>query len=363
MWGTAAVGALLACATGCGSGTSSAPQSNAGPQANVANPSGTGTDLAQTATDFYKGKTLTIIVPYGPGGGYDQWARLIAPYLQKYLGLAKVDVQNVTGGGGLVGTNQLYSAKPDGLTIGDTNAGGDVFDQITHAPGVQFDVRKINWIGRPDHDPGMIVSRVGSAYKTFDDVLMAKNGHSTVRVVSDGVGDVHYFGALIAMNAFNTPFHMIAAYKDSSELKAGFLRGDGDVVELSASDLMPMVQSGKAQVIAMQSQSRWSEMPNIPTLVEIAQKQGLSADQVEVLKSVAGVFEMGHSFMAPQGVPADRLQTLRDAFKKAVEDPDFQAAAKKANRYVGYASPEELQQMANTALANEAKYQPLLQTK
>ncbi|MCL6593153.1 MAG: hypothetical protein K6T31_04180, partial [Alicyclobacillus sp.] len=306
-WGLAATGALLALATGCGGGASSpSPQNTSAPPAatNTAGNTG-GSTATSAAADFYKGKTLTVIVPYGPGGGYDQWARLLAPYLQKYLGVAKVDVQNVTGGAGLVGTNQIYSAKPDGLTIGDTNAGGDVFDQITHQPGVQFDVTKINWLGRPDHDPGMIVARAGSPYKSFNDVLATKKSNSTVRVVSDGVGDNHYFGALIAMNAFNIPFHMIAAYKDSSELKAGFLRGDGDVVELSASDLMPLVQSGKATVIAMQSLTRWSQMPNIPTIAEIAQQQGLSDAQIQVLKSVAGVFEMGHAFMAPEGVPAD----------------------------------------------------------
>src|SRR5690242_14809133 len=71
-------------------------------------------------SSFYSGKTLTVVVPYGPGGGYDQWARILSPYLKKYLGVSEVKVQNVPGGGGLIGTNQIYSAKADGLTIGDT---------------------------------------------------------------------------------------------------------------------------------------------------------------------------------------------------------------------------------------------------
>ncbi|MCL6637426.1 MAG: hypothetical protein K6T26_05715, partial [Alicyclobacillus sp.] len=147
--------ALMAPLAGCGSQGQSGGSNTGGASgnSNSAGNATTSTASASSGYEFYKGKTLQIIVPYSPGGGYDQWARLIAPYMQKYLGVAKVEVVNVDGGGGLVGTNQIYAAKPDGLTIGDTNAGGDVFDQISKAPGTNFDVSKFSWIGRPDDDP------------------------------------------------------------------------------------------------------------------------------------------------------------------------------------------------------------------
>ncbi|HEY7299728.1 MAG TPA: tripartite tricarboxylate transporter substrate-binding protein [Xanthobacteraceae bacterium] len=126
--------------------------------------------FAAAPQEFYAGKTLTIIVPAAPGGGYDLWPRLMSPYLQKYLGVAQVKIENRPGGGGLVGTNAIYSSPADGLTIADTNAAGDVFAEMAKTPGVGFQTVKLNWIGRPDDDPHIIAVHPDSRYKTFGDI-------------------------------------------------------------------------------------------------------------------------------------------------------------------------------------------------
>ncbi|MCL6637559.1 MAG: hypothetical protein K6T26_06405 [Alicyclobacillus sp.] len=356
-WGLAATGALLALATGCGGGASSpAPQNTSAPPATT-NTAGNTSGSASTsaAAEFYKGKTLTVIVPYGPGGGYDQWARLLAPYLQKYLGVAKVDVQNVTGGAGLVGTNQIYSAKPDGLTIGDTNAGGDVFDQISKAPGTNFDVSKFSWIGRPDDDPHIIAVHPNGQYQSFADLLKAKQ---PVKALATGKGSSDYNSAVITFNAFNIPFQMVAAFSGSKDEKAAFLRGNGDTCSLSASDIKQI--SDKAKVVVLQSTRAFDKLPGVPTIIDVAKQAGLSQDKIAGLTAMANVMDMGHAFFAPPGVPADRLAALREAFQKSLQDPSFQAEATKAGLYLGYASGQDLEQMTKDALSNQSLLQPLL---
>ncbi|MCL6598147.1 MAG: hypothetical protein K6T81_05340 [Alicyclobacillus macrosporangiidus] len=348
--------ALVGSLAGCGSQQASSSGGSSAPQnGNSSNTASTGSSSASSGYDFYKGKTLQIIVPYSPGGGYDQWARLIAPYMQKYLGTSKVEVVNVDGGGGLVGTNQIYAAKPDGLTIGDTNAGGDVFDQIAGAPGMQFDVSKFNWIGRPDDDPHIIAVHPEGPYKTFEDLEHAKE---TVKALATGKGSSDYNSAVITFNAFHIPHTMVAAFSGSKDEKAAFLRGNGDTCSLSASDVKQIAD--KSKVVVLQSTRPFDKLPGVPTVIDLAKQAGLSQDKIDGLTAMANVMDMGHAFFAPPGVPADRLAALREAFQKSLQDPAFQAEATKAGLYLGYASGDDLEKMTQDALSNATLLKPLL---
>jgi tripartite-type tricarboxylate transporter receptor subunit TctC len=317
-----------------------------------------GTPSKPATTDFYKGKTLTVIVPYGPGGGYDQWSRIIAPYMQKYLGASKVDVVNAPGGGGIVGTNKIYTAKPDGLTIGDTNAGGNVFDQMMNAEGAKYDVKKFNWIGRPDHDPSIIAVRPDGPYKTFEDFAKTK---TTIKALATGKGDAQYNATVITLNAFGIPFTMVAAFDGSKEEKAAFLRGNGDTMTVSSSDIKEI--QDKASAFILNSAENFDKLKEVPTVLDMAKKLGLGNDKINALKAMSDVMDLGHSFFAPPGVPQDRLDTLRKAFEQSVKDPNFVAEATKTGLYVGFVSGEELQKMTANALLGADKLKPLLQTK
>jgi tripartite-type tricarboxylate transporter receptor subunit TctC len=316
------------------------------------------TESKSSANDFYKGKTLTVIVPYGPGGGYDQWARIIAPYMQKYLGASKVEVVNAPGGGGIVGTNKIYTAKPDGLTIGDTNAGGNVFDQINGTAGAKYDVKKFNWIGRPDHDPSIIAVRPDGPFKTFDEFAKTKK---TIKALATGKGDAQYNATVITLNAFGIPFDMVAAFDGSKEEKAAFLRGNGDTMTVSSSDIKEI--KDKATAMILNSAESSDKLNNVPTVLDMAKKFNLSNDKVDALKEMSEVMDLGHSFFAPSGVPKDRIDALRKAFEQSAKDPNFVAEATKAGLYVGFVSGEELQKMTANTLAGSDKLKRFLQTK
>lgn len=310
---------------------------------------------ASSGGNSFSGQTLQIVVPYGPGGGYDQWARVIAPYMQKYLGAAKVMVVNTPGGGGLIGTQQIFNAKPDGLTIGDTNAGGDVFDQIDHSSGFTIDMTKVNWLGRPDNDPHLIATH-GNGPATFD----ALKSGGTVSALATGKGSSDYNAAVIVYNAFKVPFKMVAAFSGSSDEKAAFLSGEGTTASLSSSDIAAI--SDKSHSVVLVSSRPFGKLPNVPTVIQLAQRDGLSAGTVQALQALSGVMDLGHAFFAPPGVPAARLAQLRSAFTKSMNDPAFVKAAAKAGLYQGYQSPSFLAQSVTKALSQKALFTDLLKT-
>jgi tripartite-type tricarboxylate transporter receptor subunit TctC len=315
-----------------------------------------GSGSTSGGSSSYSGQTLTVVVPYGPGGGYDQWARVLAPYLKKYLGVAEVKVENVPGGGGLIGTNQVYNAKPDGLTIGDTNAGGDVFDQMDQADGYSSDVTKMDWIGRPDNDPHVIATRDADNL-TFDSIVTKGQ---PIKALATGKGSSDYNSAVIIYNAFGVPFQMVAAFSGSSDEKAAFMSGEGATASLSASDIAAL--TGKASPVIVVSAQKFSKLPNTPTIVDEAKQHNLSADKVQALTALADVMDLGHAFFAPPGVPADKLAALRTAFQKAMQDPDLLAAAQKAGLYPGFESGQDLVQASQDALGEKSLFINLLKT-
>lgn len=305
---------------------------------------------------FYKGKTVRLIVPYGPGGGYDQWPRVMQPYLKKYLGASNIDIVNAPGGGGLIGTGQIYNASPDGLTIGDTNAGGDVFDQMDNATGFNMDVTKYQWIGRPDDDPHVLATRTGSGID-FAKLLHTK---STVKALATGKGSSDYNAAVVIYNSFKIPFSMIAAFSGSSDEKASFLSGEGTTASLSSSDIAAV--KGKANAILVVSAKKFSKLPNVPTVVDVAKEQKLPAQTVSALEALSDVMDLGHAWFAPKGVPAGRIAALRSAFQKTMADPKMLAAAKKAGLYPGYESGTQLTSAVEKALAQKSLFTELLKS-
>src|SRR5690348_18440691 len=123
--------------------------------------------------DFYKGKTLTMVVATGPGGGYDTYARLVSKYLDGQLPGVTVVIRNVPGAGHIIGANMIYGAKPDGLTIG-TFSTGLMYAQIVGQNGIRFDLGKMSWIGKASTDPRVLITGTNSEFKTFQDIKTAK---------------------------------------------------------------------------------------------------------------------------------------------------------------------------------------------
>src|SRR5512146_1119735 len=136
----------------------------------------------------FAGKTVTYIVATTPGGGYDTYGRLIARYLQKHLAGSRVLVKNVPGAGNIIGANEIYSSRPDGLTMGMFNT-GLIYDQLMGRNGVKFDLAKMSWIGKAASEGRGLLIRSGGPIKTFDDILKSK---TPVKFAASGIGAASY---------------------------------------------------------------------------------------------------------------------------------------------------------------------------
>jgi tripartite-type tricarboxylate transporter receptor subunit TctC len=313
-----------------------------------------------SAQAFYQGKVVTVIVPYGAAGGYEYWAAALKPYLEKELGASRIDIVNRPGGGGLVGEDYLYAAKPDGLTIGEVNGGGSIFDQIVDKPGVSFDMTKFAWIGSPNIETPLTAARSGSPYKSFADLWALRGGTKKVIVLSAGYGGTDYVGGVLPLETFAIPYQVLLAYQGSSAAKAGLLRGDGDIANYGYSVFRPLIETHNVVPLFITTPEPSQLLPGTPTVIQLAQQYKLPQSSIDTLEVFAHTMTMGKDFAAPPAIPADRVAFLREAFRKATEDPGFLAAAKKAGRVGGYTSPETLQQTITNVIKDKDKFTPFL---
>lgn len=306
-------------------------------------------------TSFYEGKTLTIIVPYSTGGGHDTIARLLSSYMQKYLGVSQVKVENKPGGGGLVGDNAVYNSSPDGLTIGVIDTGG-VFAQILNQPGVDFDMSKYTILGSPDFSPHVFLGHPDGKYSTFADVL---NSKSPVTVLATGKGGASYELTTLILDAFNVPHKMVAAFKGEHNVVSTFLAGQGDLVVPAIHYLGEL--GDKVHPLMLVSNTKYSKLPTIPAMAAEAKKANISQTNAKLLQTLSNTMFTDVLVVAPPGVPAAREKALNDALQKAVADPAYRKAARKQHDVPQYTSGAEMKQSLETLISDSGTIRNLVQ--
>ncbi len=281
-----------------------------------------------SAAEFYKGKTLTIIVPFAPGGGFDQYPRIAQPMLEKGIPGAAVIVQNVEGAGGIVGTNQIYRAKPDGLTVGIGNIGGLVFAAATDQPGIQYDLTKFTWIGRVFSEPRVVVVGGKSELKSVDDL---KKLGRPVKISATGVGSDDYYTSIALFKALGIPLKLVTGYGGQQESNLAILRGEVDGTVSSLGGVRGAVDGGDLKPILFISDTPVKSFETVPLAKSYVDKDG----QV-LLEAVMKVLELERSFIGPPGMPEDRVTFLRQVFGKAYADQDVLDRLAKSKRGVDW---------------------------
>lgn len=339
----ASAGMLLAA---CGSSSSAATSSSGS-----AAPTTTSANAAAAA--YFKGKTITLIAPDNPGGDFDLYARIIAPALSKYLG-ATVNVENVNGGGTIVGTNQMAASSPNGLTISVVNTGGDIASLIEKQPGQSFDLTKLSWIGQAGTSPSVFVTSPHSGVTKFSQLLSIKTPIKVVDV-RNGTGDM--FNRVV-LGAFNIPHTFVTGFTSVSALKQGFLAGDGQYAFENMPPFLSMLTGGQATALLVTSK------PTLPKLVQAAgsavtlsqalSSATLSSAQTAAIKEAEALSVLDYDFAGPPGIPAARLAVLRDAFQKALADPSTIAQANKESEPLGYVSGSTIATEVDSAISQGA---------
>jgi tripartite-type tricarboxylate transporter receptor subunit TctC len=292
---------------------------------------------AEPVADFYRGKTMKLIIGYAPGGGYDLYGRLAAEFLSRHVpGNPTIVPENMPGGGSLKAILYLYQVAPqDGTYLGSVSqqiAANAVTDEKN-----KMDVARFHYIGRftSNIDVGVALPQAG--IKSFEDARKRQI------VVGADNGSM----ALIYAQALNTygggKLKIVKGYIGSADIQLAAERGEVDV---NGSFSLPAVlashpdwvRDGTAAILYQNALKRFRELPQVPTLSELM----LTDEGRTVAHVVAGMAEVGRSILTTPGVPEDRLAALRAAFQQMLKDPEFVAACAKRNLMLDPASGQDM---------------------
>jgi len=278
-----------------------------------------------SAIDFFKGKNIDFIVPYSPGGGFDTYVRLLAPVIQKHIPGVTVVVRNVPGAGSVIGTNTVYLAKPDGLTIAIINVPGMVFNQVGDSEGVKFDLEKFSWLARVTSEAHILAMNNKSEIKSVEDL---KKTEKTIKLGLTGVGSDDYFGAIVLFNALGISMNPIPGYGGQAEASLAVMRGEVDGTQATYSSLRSLLES-KELVAILQMANGKDAIKGIPLATDI-----LEGKDRDLVAAITNIFTLDRSIVGPPEIPADRLKVLRDAIYESLNDPEFLATCETAKRPV-----------------------------
>ena len=297
---------------------------------------------------FYKGKTIQIIVSSSPGGGNDTYTRLLARHFSNHIpGKPKMVVENMPGGGGLVAANYLYEqAKRDGTVMEQVNWG------VWHYQGIKdkrarFDFSKMNALGAIVVENAMMYART-ERYKSVDEIR--KSGKLATVGVSGRQSTGFILGRLIEKVMGIKVFDYVMGYPGARQYSLALRQGEVDMSSNTKSSFLDqlgdMLKDGKLTVLAQAGTlkgERDKDFPDVPTIKELATTE----KGKEIADMTLFFAHYGRPYVLPKDVPAERVKILRDAFNKTMEDPKFLAEAKKLHRPVEPLSGEELQKVLN----------------
>jgi tripartite-type tricarboxylate transporter receptor subunit TctC len=274
---------------------------------------------AQSGAEFYNGKTVTYIVATAPGGGYDLYGRLITEYMQRYLPGSTFVVKNLPGAGHLVGTNAIYASKPDGLTIGTFNT-GLIYNQLINQEAAKFDLTKMSWVGKAGTEPRVMLTATQSPITTWEELMSQK---TPVNFATSGPGASNYVELHMLTSVLKAPIKILTGYNGNDDQMA-MRRGEVLGGMGSRSSFDEFRKNGYGRYI-VQIGGNDKDVPQLLPLVKDPAAQ-------QFIKLVQAQGDIARLTAGPPGIPQDRLDALRGAYRKAMEDKELQARALKLER-------------------------------
>lgn len=308
----------------------------------------------QAQTPFYQGKTIRLVVATSAGSAYDVYARLIAEYLDKHIpGNPEIQVQNMPGGGSMIGANFLYSvAKPDGLTIGSINP-ALYFNQIAGNKEVLFDWSKFVYLGSPDRSEDLLHIRADSPFKSIQDVRKAAEGP---RCGATGTGSTGHYLPTLLNEAIGTKFSVILGYPGGPEIDLAMERNE---VQCRAFTVAAW-QAGRTfeawrkrnfiNVLVQSGQKRDPRIPNVPTIFELMDEAKTPDGTRKLTSLVMTSNSFGRPYVVHPATPPELVKILRDAFVKTVNDRGLLDEAKRKNIDIELTSGDELAKLARSVM-------------
>ena len=306
---------------------------------------------AQPAVEqFYKGKTVELIIGYPPAGSNDTYARALTRHLGKHIpGRPAVVPKNMPGAGSFLAVNNVYSVAPKDGTVLAIGAPTLALDERLGTANVRFKTAELGFVGRIDSLINIVFMWHTSKVKTFAD---AQKYESTLS--GTGAGSTVSIYPTVMNNVFGTKFKLIMGYKGSAAAQLAVERGEVEghstswtAVKVGHPDWWP---KKRISILVQFGLVRHPELPAIPTAVDLARND----EEKQVLSAILAASEVGTAFFTTPGVPPERLTALRRAFDATMKDPEFLADAKKIKLTVGPMSGEALQKL----IANVSSLSP-----
>jgi tripartite-type tricarboxylate transporter receptor subunit TctC len=281
---------------------------------------------AQGAADFYKGKTVQIVVGFGVGGGYDLYARALGRYLGKHLpGHPNVVVQNMEGAGSVRAANFVYAGSPqDGTVIAAVNQNMPMYQMLGGA-GAKFEAAGMQWLGSMTNSNGLVYTWHASGIKTLDDAKQKEVPMGAVGAASDSVIFPNLINEMVG-----TRFKPISGYAGSAQIHLAMERGEvmgrgGNSWASVQTANMSWIKENKINILVQVGFEKEPDLPQVPLLLDLVNDE----DRKGVIRVVSLPTALGYGHWVAPGVPKDRVAALRTAYAAVMKDPEFLAETEK----------------------------------
>jgi tripartite-type tricarboxylate transporter receptor subunit TctC len=298
------------------------------------------------AEDFYKGKTITLITSTGVGGTYDVVARLVARYMPHYIpGNPTIIVQNMPGGGNVLATNYMYNiASKDGTAIATIHSAMPL-QQVFDAGGVRYDADKFNWLGSTGPQNEVII-----VWNTAGVTTIEQATKQEVILGGTGTGAGIVILPTVVNNLLGTKFKIVTGYRSSEDVNLGMERGEIQArafgIDSISSQHPDWFTEHKVAFLVQSGVKRDKRLPDVPLVTELATND----EQRQIFKFFSSAPALGQPYVAPPGLPADRLAILRSAFAATLNDKGFLADAEKIRFTIDPMSADEVAQIVHETI-------------
>jgi tripartite-type tricarboxylate transporter receptor subunit TctC len=305
------------------------------------------------AQDFYKGKTIRVIVGGTAGGGFDVYTRAMTRYMGKHIpGNPTLVVENMTGAATRIAAKHMHSAaKPDGLTFGIFN-GYLILGQVLNPSAFDFDMRKFEWLGVPIQDNVACVLRKEAGIRNIEQWRAAK---TPVKMGGLGPGNSTSDVVRVVQATLELPIQLVEGYKGTADVRlaadSGELQGACWAWESIRVTWKKALESGDVIPLVQLSTTKQRDLVNVPHALDLAKTE----EQKQIIR--AGGMQPGavtRVYVTTPGTPKNRVQILRKAFADTLKDPEFLAEAKKVQLDVNPLTGEEVAKIVESMFKLDA---------
>jgi len=305
--------------------------------------------LADEVSDFYRGKTVTIIVSNPAGGGYDLLARTIAPMLAKHIpGNPSIIVQNMPGAAGILATNHMFAIAPKDGTVVASISNTVPFEPLLGTAQARFDPLQFNWLGSPTVETGLLGVWHTVPVNSIEDAKIRE-----VTIGANGPHSTPSFYARLFNETLGTKLKLVMGYPGQNDFNLAMEKGEVDgTSSLFYSSLVATrpswLREKKLKLILQYGFEKHPKLTNVPFAPDLAR----TADDLSLMRAAFAALGVGRPYVMPPGVPATRVRAVQDALRNTFKDPDFLAKSEKLQLETAAAkSGDQLREIVTRAYA------------